>query len=138
MCQSCQGFTVNYFILKIPCWIQKTLHNIPKYSPFSFTTFLLLEKMCFENLNISENNIIHVEAAKVLPQQVGRLIPCWMVSPARSERQYSCCWVCCWVCLEKGERLGRGAMEQCSFHLVPHFEECSTNVNCKGRDYRAN
>jgi hypothetical protein len=81
----------------------KTLHNIPKSSPFSFTTLILtLGKTCFENLNISENNIINVEAAKVLPQQVGRLIPLLNRSPARSERQYLC-WFCCWVCLEKGE-----------------------------------
>jgi hypothetical protein len=54
----------------------KTLHNIPKYSPFFLHNILLLEKICFENVNISENNIIQVEAAKVLPHQVGRLIPC--------------------------------------------------------------
>jgi hypothetical protein len=54
----------------------KTLQNIPKYSPFFLHNILLLEKICFDNLNISENNIINVEAANVLPQQVGRLIPC--------------------------------------------------------------
>jgi hypothetical protein len=55
----------------------KTLHNIPKYSPSSSTTFLLLlQKICFENLNISENNILNVEATKILLQQVGRLMPC--------------------------------------------------------------
>ncbi len=39
----------------------------------------------------------------VLPQQVGRLIPCMNGSPARSERRQFSCWVCCWVCMEKGE-----------------------------------
>ncbi len=36
------------------------------YSLFSFTVFLDLEKIIFENFNISENNIISVELAKVL------------------------------------------------------------------------
>ncbi len=31
------------------------------------------------------------------------------------------------------ERVGRGPMEQSSFHLVPHYEECSASVtiNCE-------
>jgi hypothetical protein len=37
-----------------------------KYSLFSFTIFLDLEEIIFENFNISENNIINVELAKVL------------------------------------------------------------------------
>jgi hypothetical protein len=50
----------------------------PKYSLFSFTIFFDLEEIKFENFNISENNIISVEPAKVLrytlnfhPQKVG-------------------------------------------------------------------
>jgi len=38
--------------------------NILKDSLISFTIFCL--KKCFENFNISENNIISVEAVKVL------------------------------------------------------------------------
>ncbi len=40
--------------------------NIPKYSVLSFTIFFDLEEIIFENFNISENNIISVELAKVL------------------------------------------------------------------------
>jgi hypothetical protein len=37
-----------------------------KYSLLSFTIFFDLEEIKFENFNISENNIISVELAKVL------------------------------------------------------------------------
>jgi hypothetical protein len=42
--------------------------NISKYPLFSFTNlfFFDLEEISFENFNISENNIIRVELAKVL------------------------------------------------------------------------
>jgi hypothetical protein len=41
--------------------------NIPKYSLLSsFTIFFDLEKITFEIFNISENNLISVELAKVL------------------------------------------------------------------------
>jgi hypothetical protein len=44
--------------------------NIKKYSPkkslYSFTNFLFFEKNLGENFNILKNNIISVEAAKVL------------------------------------------------------------------------
>ncbi len=40
--------------------------NIPKYSVFSFTIFLWFGRNNFENFNISGNNIISVELAKVL------------------------------------------------------------------------
>jgi len=39
--------------------------NILKYSQLSFTIFFDLEEIIFENFNISENNIITVELAKV-------------------------------------------------------------------------
>jgi hypothetical protein len=42
------------------------MKNIPKYSLLSFTIFFDLEEIIFENFNISENNIISVELAKVL------------------------------------------------------------------------
>jgi hypothetical protein len=37
-----------------------------KYSLLSFTIFFDLEEIIFENFNISKNNIISVELAKVL------------------------------------------------------------------------
>jgi len=40
--------------------------NIFKYSLFSFKIFFDLEKIILENFNISENDIISVELAKVL------------------------------------------------------------------------
>jgi len=40
--------------------------NIRKYSLLSFTIFSDLEEIKFENFNISENNIISVQLAKVL------------------------------------------------------------------------
>jgi hypothetical protein len=38
----------------------------PKDSIFTFTIFCDLEEIIFENFNISENNIINLELAKVL------------------------------------------------------------------------
>jgi hypothetical protein len=40
--------------------------NIPKYSQLFFTIFFDLEEIIFENVNISEINIINVELTKVL------------------------------------------------------------------------
>jgi hypothetical protein len=37
-----------------------------KYSLFSFTIFFELEEIFFENFNMSKNNIISVQLAKVL------------------------------------------------------------------------
>ncbi len=52
---------INYF------WnIHFNKWNILKYSLFSFTIFFDLEEIKIENFNISENNIISVELAKVL------------------------------------------------------------------------
>jgi len=47
----------------------------PKYSLLSFTIFFDLEKIIFENFNISENNIISVELAKGITklQQIAKL-----------------------------------------------------------------
>jgi len=37
----------------------------------------------------------------------------------------------------KRERLGRGPMEQCSFHLVPHLKNVQQMLTIKGDSYRA-
>jgi len=44
----------------------KTFWNSLKDSVFSFTKVCALKKMFFENFRISENNVISVEAVKVL------------------------------------------------------------------------
>jgi len=54
----------------IPCQSEKIL-NIPIDSLFSFTKICYLKRVFFENLNISTNNWISVEAAKVLQYIAG-------------------------------------------------------------------
>jgi hypothetical protein len=44
----------------------KTFRNSLKDSVFSFTKICALKKIFFENFSISENNVISVEAVKVL------------------------------------------------------------------------
>ncbi len=44
----------------------------------SFTIFFDLEEIIFENFNISENNIISVELAKVLGYVADILGKCWV------------------------------------------------------------
>jgi len=60
--------------------------NIPKYSLLSFPIFFDLEKITCENFNISENNIISVELAKVLTRVVYKFVVL--------KRRLECCMLC--------------------------------------------
>jgi hypothetical protein len=55
-----------FLFLRLHVTKKKNQEYSPKKSLYSFTNFLFFEKNLGENFNISENNIISVEAAKVV------------------------------------------------------------------------
>jgi hypothetical protein len=57
---------------------------MPKYSLFSFTTFLDLEEVVSESFNILKNNISGVELAKVLRYFGGKMN--WFRSPRKRKK----------------------------------------------------
>ncbi len=65
-CSTLAILTHVYWIIYLFWNIHFKKWNISKYLLFSFIIFFDLEEIIFENFNISENNIISVELAKVL------------------------------------------------------------------------